>query len=347
MKQKKFGRLPQAERSIKITKSRHFKVNKFENLSHTPDLAEGVTYSQVLKEFIFERSKTTLPKSHIPTVKSNLHQLSKKLDCIVWFGHSSYYLQLNGISFLIDPVFSKNASPLWFTTKSFKGTAIYSAADLPSIDYLLISHDHWDHLDYSTVSALKQKVKKVVTGLGTAEHLILWGYEKERIIELDWNEALPLENELKLIATPARHFSGRGFKRNQALWLSFVLKSPDYRIYLGADSGYDSHFKSIGEEFGPFDLAVLECGQYNKNWKYIHMMPEEVIQAGQDLNAERVMPVHWGKFALAQHAWDEPILRVKEEALRKNFPLLHPQIGEIVELENKEQKFTEWWNGIT
>lgn len=343
MKQKKFGKLPRKQTIVRIKKSPNYSKNKFENLSYTPDLAEGVTYTKVLKEFIFERSKRTIPLSVIPTIKTELHELPKNKNCIIWFGHSSYYMQVDGKTFLIDPVLGKNASPLSFTTKSFKGTSIYTVSDIPFIDYLFISHDHWDHLDYKTMLGLKSKVNKIITGLGTAEHLNLWGFEANQVIEMDWNESLVLEKYFSVTATPARHFSGRSFKRNQALWLSFVLKTPTFKLFLGADSGYDSHFKNIGEMHGPFDLAILECGQYNKNWKYIHMMPEEVVLAAEELRAQKLFPVHWAKFALAQHSWDEPIIRVKREAERKKFPLIHPQIGEFIDLENGEQVFKEWW----
>ncbi len=145
--------------------------------------------------------------------------------------------------------------------------------------------------------------------------------------------------------TSGRHFSGRTFKRNQSLWLSFVLTTPTMKIFLGGDSGYDAHFKSIGEKFGPFDLAVLECGQYNEYWHYIHMMPEEVVQAAQDLKAKKIIPVHWAKFSLSLHDWDEPIKRVAEESKRKNIAIITPRIGEEVNLKGNNV-FTEWWVGI-
>lgn len=239
-------------------------------------------------------------------------------------------MQIDGKKFLIDPVLSGSASPIKSTAKAFDGTDIYKPEDIPDLDYLFISHDHWDHLDYETVLALKPKVKKIICGLGTATHLQHWGYNPADIVEKDWNEHADLEEGFSVAITPARHFSGRSFKRNQVLWVSFVLKTPTKKIYLGADSGYDTHFKEIGEQHGPFDLALLECGQYNKNWKYIHMMPEETIQAAIDLKATVAMPVHWGKFALANHAWHEPIARASAAAKGKQVPIITPMIGEMV-----------------
>jgi len=245
---------------------------------------------------------------------------------------------------LIDPVFSGAASPFSFTAKSFPGSDVYTVDDFPELDYLFITHDHWDHLDYKTVTSLKSKVKRVITGLGTAAHLELWGYNKNIITEIDWNEKIILDDGFIAYSTSARHFSGRTFKRNKAIWMSVVLQTPSMKIFLGGDSGYDTHFKNIGEQYGPFDLAILECGQYNVYWRYIHMMPEETVQAGIDLKAKKIMPVHWAKFSLSLHDWDEPIKRVTAEALKKNVSLIHPMIGEEVDLDNPAQT-SAWWQG--
>ncbi len=346
MKQEKFGRISIDLKLEQIKKSPHYRNGKFQNLNFTPDLTEGVSYLKVLKEFFFNKSKQTIPVDVLPSVKTNLHTLPKEKNVIVWFGHSSYFLQIDGKKILVDPVFSGNASPVKFTTKSFKGTDIYTTDDIPEIDYLFITHDHWDHLDYETLIKLQPKLKKIITGLGTATHLEHWSFDPTIIFEKDWNEIITLEEGFTVHTTSARHFSGRGFKRNQVLWMSFVLQTPSMKIFIGGDSGYDAFFKSIGESHGPFDVTVLECGQYNQNWKYIHMMPEEVIQAGIDLKAKKILPVHWGKFALAQHHWNDPIKRVTAEGKRRNVPVLHPMIGEEVDLTNPSQIFLEWWNHL-
>jgi len=179
--------------------------------------------------------------------------------------------------------------------------------------------------------------------LGVGAHLQRWQYDPAIIIEKDWNEEMQFEDFI-INTTSARHFSGRNFKRNSSLWLSSVLSTTTKRIFIGGDSGYDTHFKNIGEKFGPFDLVVLECGQYNKYWKHIHMMPEEVVQAAEDLRAKKLLPLHWGKFSLSLHAWDESITRVVLEAKRKRkrMDIIHPMIGESVYLDN-EALFSEWW----
>jgi len=246
---------------------------------------------------------------------------------------------------LVDPVFSGAASPIPATTRSFKGADVYTTDDIPEIDYLFITHDHWDHLDHDTVTKLNPKVKTVITGLGTGAHLEHWGYNPEIIIEKDWNETITLPDGFTVHTTPGRHFSGRLFKRNQALWMSFVLQTPKRKIFIGGDSGHDSHYSKIGTEFGPFDLAILECGQYNESWKDIHQMPGEIVAAAQSLNAKALLPVHWAKFALALHAWDEPVTLAVADAKLANLPIFTPMIGEKMNLDNP-QTFDAWWKNV-
>lgn len=331
VRQPKFGNLPDG-RLIKIRNSPNFKNGKFQNLNPTPDLAEGANYFTVIKDFLFNKSSRNIPSHVIPSNKTDLLTLDLTKNVLVWFGHSSYFIQVDGKKILVDPVFSGAASPIKYTTQSFRGTDVYTAEDMPDIDYLFISHDHWDHLDYETVVKLQHKVKKVITGLGVGSHLQYWGYTIDQIIEKDWNEEITLAPGFIVNTTPARHFSGREFKRNRSLWMSFVLRTPSMKLFLGGDSGFDTHFKIIGDAFGPFDLAILECGQYNRYWKYIHMMPEEVIQAGIDLKATTILPVHWSKFALSLHAWDEPIIRISAESKRRNMPIITPMIGAATDL---------------
>ncbi len=343
MQQPQFGRNPTGARLERIRQSPNYKNGQFQNLSPTPMLTEGASYFTVMKEFLFGDKARRTPADSLPGKKTDLLHLDPAEDLLIWFGHSSYFLQLDGRKFLVDPVFSGSASPVKFTTRSFQGSDRYSPEDFPEIDYLFITHDHWDHLDYETVKALEPKVKRVITGLGVGAHLERWGYSAGKITEKDWNEEFLPEEGFKVNTAPARHFSGRGFKSNASLWMSFILTTPSKRIYLGGDSGYDAHFKAIGEEFGPFDLVILENGQYDKSWKYIHMMPEEVVQAAQDLGAKMLFPGHWGKFSLSNHAWDEPVKRLTEEAKRKGMPVLHPLIGDTVILSGDFKKGTAWW----
>jgi L-ascorbate metabolism protein UlaG (beta-lactamase superfamily) len=193
--------------------------------------------------------------------------------------------------------------------------------------------------------SLRDRVRLIITSLGVGEHLEKWGFAPEKIRELDWWQSDEITDGLRFTATPGRHFSGRKFKRNQTLWSSFVLEAGKYRLFLGGDSGYDTHFKEIGNHFGAFDFAILECGQYNTFWANIHMMPEETVQAAIDLHAKVLMPVHWGKFALATHAWDDPIKRVVKKAATSQQSLLTPMIGERIFI-NREPENEAWWEGI-
>lgn len=340
-----FGKISTGKRLERIKNSPNYKNGRFNNLNNTPDISEGVSYFTVLKDVIFNKSTRSRPDILLPSVKTDLLNLDPSEDVLVWFGHSSYFIQTERKKILVDPIFSGRSSPVKFTTKSFKGSDIYTTDDIPEIDYLFISHDHWDHLDYETIIKLKPKIKRVITGLGVGAHLEHWGYSPDVITECDWDEEVILDAGFKVRTCPARHFSGRGLKRNQALWLSFVLITPCLKIYMGGDSGYDTHFQKIGEQFGPIDLAILECGQYDKNWKYIHMMPEEIVEAAFYLKAKVLLPVHWAKFALALHAWDESIIRVTEHCNANAIPVIHPLIGEKTELKNIKMCNT-WWKDV-
>ena len=344
----KFGKAPSGERLIQIQNSPQYKNGKFENQSFTPDLIEGASMAGVLFEFFFKKVERKTPTDLIPSIKTNLLELSLDQDILVWFGHSSYFIQLEGKRFLIDPVFSGNASPIPGTTKSFKGSDIYTVDDLPEIDYLLITHDHYDHLDYDTILKLKPKTKKIITALGVGSHLEFWGFPSDKIIEKDWYSTIKLDENLTLHTAPSRHFSGRSFKRCNTLWTSFILETKDFKMYLGGDSGYDSHFAEIGEKYGPFDIALLDNGQYNEKWKYIHNMPEDVIKAMKDLKAKRVFPVHSSKFSLSLHSWDEPLKKVTElNSLSENpITLITPMIGETVDLKDDKQQFKQWWKEV-
>jgi L-ascorbate metabolism protein UlaG (beta-lactamase superfamily) len=344
----RFGKAPTGERLIQIQKSPNYKDGKFHNVHFTPQLTEGYSMSGVLYEFLFKKRANRVPVTTIPSIKTNLLQFDVNEDILVWFGHSSYYFQIEGKRFLVDPVFSGNASPIAGTTKSFKGSDIYTVEDLPEIDYLLITHDHYDHLDYKTILKLKPKTKQVVCGLGVGSHFESWGFPIQSIIEKDWHEKIELDQNITLYTAPTRHFSGRGFVRNNTLWLSFILETKDFKMYLGGDTGYDTHFAEVGAKYGPFDLALIDNGQYDIKWKYIHNLPEDVIQAAKDLKTKRLFPVHSSKFPLANHPWDEPLKRITKLNENEANPVLlvTPVIGELVELKNENQKFKQWWTEV-
>ncbi|MCD2422917.1 MBL fold metallo-hydrolase [Niabella pedocola] len=342
----KFGKAPSGARLERMQKSPHYKDGKFQNRHFTPTLTEGYSMLGILKDQFFKKLPRRRPVDPIPSIKTNLLQLPADSNVLVWFGHSSYWIQIDGKRLLIDPVFSGNASPIPGTNTAFKGSDIYTADDFPPVDYLLITHDHYDHLDYETITALRGKVKSVICGLGVGAHFEHWGYEASRITEMDWDETLTLDSGFLLHTASTRHFSGRGFIRNNTLWLSYILQTPSQTIYLGGDSGYDTHFAEIGSRFDSIDLAILENGQYNKAWQAIHMLPPEVLQAGKDLKARRILPVHSSKFMLAQHPWDEPLKELTRLNKENPVPLITPVIGALVYLDHPTTASSPWWEQV-
>lgn len=239
----------------------------------------------------------------------------------------------------MDPVFCK-ASPVSFINKPFAGTDVYSPEDMPEIDLLIITHDHWDHLDYETVTALQEKVAKVVCPLGIGEDFEYWGYDSDKLIELDWSEHTILDN-IDVHCLPARHFSGRGLASNKTLWASYMIESSSTTIFIGGDGGYGPHFKEIGESFTNIDWAILENGQYNNDWKYIHTMPSQLEQVAKDLKAENVVTVHHSKYALSNHPWNEPIKTAEALKGKGLTNVAIPKIGEVLQLKGSTQNKQE------
>lgn len=339
---KSFGKNPSGEHLKSIARSANYKNGAFQNLSETV-MTPDESMMSVSRKFFFDRTKKT-PPGIVPSVNTDLKKLPVSNNQIIWFGHSSYLLIVNEKKILVDPVFSGHASPFSTMVKAFPGSNIFDIEDLPEIDLLLITHDHYDHLDYGTVLKLKNSTCPIFTSAGVSSHFLYWGFDKKRITEFDWWESHAFDNDIRFTATPARHFSGRGLTRAKTLWSSFVLESGTSKIYIGGDSGYESHFAEIGNKFNRFDLALLECGQYNHMWRHIHMMPEQTVQASLDLNADQLIPVHWGKFSLALHPWNEPVSRAHKEATLKSTNILSPKIGEAIEI-GKTYRQEEWWDG--
>jgi len=264
-------------------------------------------------------------------------------DSFTWFGHSTLLIRIDGKTLLIDPVFSKRASMFPFMgPRRFPYTNHMEPELLPQLDAVLISHDHYDHLDYKTILKLKNNADRFYVPLSVGAHLEKWGIPSENIIELNWWESTDFDG-LKLIFTPSRHFSGRGLNdRFTTLWGSWVILGKKSRLFFGADSGYFPGFKEIGVKYGPFDITFLECGAYNENWHDIHMMPEETVQAHLDLNGKYLMPIHWGKFSLSLHPWKEPVERALKRSMDLDVAIITPAIGSYVTLDDNI-KTSQWW----
>jgi len=342
-----FGKLPKGERLAQLSASEHYYAGKFHNLIDTPMLTtEQSEFALMWDNFVSKKTGNPIPPADIPVLKTDLSALDHQQDVVIWLGHSSYYVQLSGQRILIDPVFSHYAAPVPWAVRAFTGTNVYHAEDMPEIDLLLITHDHYDHLDYLTIKALQPKIKRVITPLGVGEHFIAWGYETNKVQETDWYQTTDYSASLQVITTPARHFSGRTFKRNQSLWAGFALLSTQRRLFFSGDSGYSPHFAEIGERYGPFDWVALDSGQYDPRWALVHMNPEQAAQAAEDLRANAFTPGHVGRFSISAHDWDDPFKRITAASLGRRYQLWTPRIGQPVYLDGREQVFSAWWNAV-
>jgi L-ascorbate metabolism protein UlaG (beta-lactamase superfamily) len=332
------GARSKGESLKKTEQSRNYHNGKFQNLVKTPMSGENTSILKNGLKFL-KKGDEREPKTIVETIRFNKNDFLRADTGITisWFGHSSLIININGTIILTDPVFSEIASPVSFMgVKRFKYTNQFEVEDMPQIDVVLISHDHYDHLDYKTIKKIDSKTRKYYVSLGVAAHLIHWGVKEEKIVEMDWWESNQLNEKLQFISTPSRHFSGRaGYDKDYTLWSSWVIKTENASVYYCGDSGYGSHFKEIGEKYGPFDITFMECGQYNEGWPYIHMMPEQSVQAHIDLKGRIMIPIHWGKFNLSLHKWTEPVERAKNEAKRLKVNLINPVPGEIVRIETE------------
>ncbi|WP_199269588.1 MBL fold metallo-hydrolase [Formosa sp. L2A11] len=340
-----FGGSQTAQKEAKFAKTDHYKDGKFVNLGAV-DLSMGIKEFGKMLSGYFNQPKNVVP-NHLLQVESiipsDLENYNGKTR-LFWFGHSTFLLQMNSKNILIDPMFGSVPAPHpMLGTKRFSTHLPIAIEDLPHIDAVLISHDHYDHLDYGSIIKLKDKVDQFYTPLGVGAHLESWGIPKNRIHELDWWDTIDF-SELTFINTPAQHFSGRGLTdKGKTLWSSWIIKSNEENIFFSGDSGYGPHFKEIGDKYGPFDFAMMECGQYNALWHEIHMYPEETAQAAIDIKAKRMMPIHWGAFKLATHNWTEPVERLKQAAKTLRLKLITPRIGAAISIENTSENSTDWW----
>ncbi|MBR8537826.1 MBL fold metallo-hydrolase [Carboxylicivirga sediminis] len=343
-----FGGLPTQKQQLIYNQSPQHRDGKFANMGDVKMEMTGKKFWAMLKEQFNVHPNATPAQPPHPVSMDSTDLLRHNGDFrLFWFGHSSFLIQTNGKNILIDPMLGQSASPVPFIgVKRFNKKMPIEIEQLPLIDLVLISHDHYDHLDYQSIKRLKDKTEAFYTPLGVGAHLRAWGVDSMRITELDWWQHAQLD-ELSFTCTPAQHFSGRGkWFSDQAstLWCSWVIQTPEKKVFFSGDSGYGPHFKTIGEKYGPFDLALMECGQYNDLWKEIHMMPEETILAAQDIKARIVMPIHWGAFKLAMHDWLDPITRASAKANETGLPVITPRIGEGLLLNGEIPATTQWWD---
>lgn len=334
---------PSWDRLARIQQSPNYHDGQFWNLTETPMMTpdeNGENDTSILSRLKWDTGRR-YPSQEIPSVKTDLKSLPKNQNTLVRLWHSAYFMILDWKTYLIDPTLV-TGSPVWFVNKPFPWTSVYQPKDIPEIDYLIITHDHYDHLDYFTMKEIKDKIWKVITSLWVWAHFERWGFRAHDIIEMDRYDESDFDDNIKITCLPARHYSWR-LKQNKTLRSSFMLETPSKTIYIWWDSWYDKFFKEIWEKRPNIDLAVIENGQYDMQRKYIHMLPDDVIQAIKDLNAKKVLTVHNSKYAMANHDWDEP-LKALDERLHKEWidSWITPIIWETVELDNDNQKFSKW-----
>lgn len=339
-----FGASPAGADLERIMKSANYQDNQFVNLITTKMDLSFSSGAGVMYKLLFESAGRS-PEKALPVKFGENGNLDLNNSArITWYGHSAVLLELDGKKILIDPMLGKAASPVPFFSKRFAYEKHLNEVVVEQIDAVLLSHDHYDHLDYPTIVKIKEEVGHFYTPLGVGSHLASWGVDPAKITELDWWQSAELAG-LSLTAAPARHFSGRGLTdRNKTQWASWVVQGENERIYFSGDSGYGPHFKEIGERFGPFDFAMMECGQYNERWEAIHMMPEQTIQASLDIHAKRMMPIHWSAFDLSLHSWTEPVDRALQAAKGKDVVVITPFIGQTFVPADAEYNHYWWRN---
>ncbi|MEX0290280.1 MAG: MBL fold metallo-hydrolase [Flavobacteriaceae bacterium] len=333
----------------KYTNSKNFRDGAFVNQKNVPEDLGFWETLKLARKFFFTKVPNGVPRQHIEVQSVDSAQVAdyRGETRLIWFGHSAFLLQIEGKNILIDPMFSEVPAPHpMLGGKRFSKALPLAVEQLPAIDAVILSHDHYDHLDYESILKLKDRVKHYYTPLAVGVHLKAWGIKEDQITELDWWQNTRL-GDLEFVCAPAQHFSGRKLgNRQSTLWSSWVIRSASESIFFSGDSGYGPHFKEIGEKYGPFNFAMMECGQYNESWPDIHMFPEETVQAGVDVKAKMVMPIHWGAFKLALHSWTDPVERAQLKAKELNIPLLTPEIGQPIHIDTVQSPNKTWWSEL-
>ena len=292
----------------------------------------------------FKGRQNRAPEEELPVIPFDSQSFNPDGQTrFIWYGHSAVFLQMSNLNILIDPMLGSDASPLGpVRTKRFSSKTLDLIDLFPPINLVLLTHDHYDHLDMASVEKLKDKVDKWFVTLGVGRHLEKWGISSSKIVEFDWWDQHEADN-ISITCTPSRHFSGRGLSdRATSLWGGWAFKTKNEKIYWSGDGGYGSHFKEIGNRLGPFDFGFMECGQYNELWHQIHMYPEESVLAAMDAQVGKALPVHWGGFTLALHNWKDPIRRFVREAESVGIAIATPEIGRVCGLYEDIQ--THWWD---
>ncbi|MFA0822672.1 MAG: MBL fold metallo-hydrolase [Methanomethylovorans sp.] len=343
-----FGGNPTKEQKEMYQNLNNYVNGKFIN-EYPMELAINSSYSSSTNEESTSEAKARNPTVPIPVSAIDWNKIKSENDSLTWFGHSAFLLSVDNKKLLIDPMLSNIASPVSFVgIKRYEYSEdimLHLIEDMPPIDVVFITHDHYDHLDYQSIVKLNNKTSHFFVPLGVSAHLVRWGIPEEKVTELNWWEETEYQG-LTVALTPARHFSGRDpFNINSTLWGGWVILGNKTRIYTSGDGGYGPHFKDIGNQYGPFNITLIEGAQYDRRWADIHMVPEQSVQANLDVNGKTMMLTHWGAFTLANHGWNEPIERALEEANEREVNIIVPKIGETVLLDSDMQMPpASWWD---
>jgi len=329
------GRTPgKAEQEEFARRTELFHDGQFHN-AHPVSTMTGKAYPS---------SERKIPKTKLPAETPAFLPDPKEEDLsFTWFGHSSFLLQMGAEKILVDPVLSERSSPVGFAGPKRFSELPLKAEELPAVDVVFISHDHYDHLDYKTIRTIRDRVGAFVVPLGIDSILRGWGVDAERIHALAWWESVELGG-IRFTLTPAQHFTGRNpLRANATLWGGICLDNGIHRVYYTGDGGYQEGFKEIRERLGAPELMIAECGQYDTAWANIHMFPEQTVQAGKDTGTQWLIPVHWGSFSICNHAWDDSIRRVTAAAADAGLPLAAPRIGQTLEYASIASFTEHWW----
>lgn len=331
MNTKQFGGKITKKWKTLYEQSNNWKDGSFKNLVETQTSIDVRKIPSILCKQLKGR-KDSYPKKPLPIISFNKDNfLNTSETQFIWYGHSVVLMRLNQQNILIDPMLGDDASPIApKKTKRFSDNTLQLIDGFPPIDLVVLTHDHYDHLDYNSILKLKDKTKMFYVALGIKRHLESWGINANKIIEFDWWDE-HLFNDIKITFTPTRHFSGRGITSlAKCLWGGWVFKTNKDNIWFSGDGGYAPHFKEIGEQFGPFDIAFIENGQYGKEWESIHMFPQHSVQAALDAKVKVAVPVHWAGFNLSyQHGWNEPVEEFIKYADENKLKYITPKLGEI------------------
>jgi len=343
---KQFGREPRGERLERIRQSPHWRDGKFHNpIPFQADESGWFSFSVSL----LMTGGDARPSGPIPVEKPDLSKLPQEKDCVIWLGHSSVFLQIDGLRYLVDPVLTSGWPQKWLLSK-FKGDFPLRPEEIPEIDAVILTHNHWDHLDYLTIRALQDRVGMFICPLGLGEYLEYWDCPPEKIHELDWGEKVTVGGKAFVHALTAIHGSRRFSARDKTFWMAALIESPGSgtlgRVFVSGDGGYGRHFAEIPRQYGDIDLAIMENGQYNDQFQSVHTRPEELLKEIEMLHPKWVLPYHNSRYALAGHPWKEPLEFLYEHAQDLPSLLLFPRVGECIDFEENDFPQAPWWRII-